>query len=109
MFSSPCEILTPSTTVSIDGNVHRIFSDGTPTSNGVYRFGSNVSGDAMPPAIHNRMHVSALAGGCSIFSASVSAARADRGSSSASVASAAADIDCRKHSPRNGILRARIV
>ena len=49
-----------STTVSIAGKVQRIFSDGTPTSNGVYRFGSNVSGAAMPPAIQSRMHVSAV-------------------------------------------------
>ena len=44
MFSSPWVILMLSTTVSIAGNVDRIFSTGTPISNGVYRFGSNVSG-----------------------------------------------------------------
>ena len=55
MFSRPCEILMLSTAVSIAGNVQRIFSTGTPTSNGVYRLGSNVSGAAMPPAIQSRM------------------------------------------------------
>ncbi len=60
-------ILMLSTTVSIAGNVQRIFSTGTPTSNGAYRFGSNVSGAAMPPAIQSRMQVSAVAFGCSIF------------------------------------------
>ena len=36
---------------SIDGNVQRIFSTGVPTSKGVYRFGANVSGAAIPAAI----------------------------------------------------------
>ena len=35
MFSRPCVILMLSTAVSMAGNVQRIFSDGTPTSNGV--------------------------------------------------------------------------
>jgi hypothetical protein len=34
-FSSPCEILTWSTAVSMAGKVQRIFSEGTPTSKGV--------------------------------------------------------------------------
>src|SRR4051812_9060508 len=39
-FSSPCEILMGSTTVSMLGNVQRIWSAAAPTSYGVYRLGS---------------------------------------------------------------------
>ena len=90
--SSPCEILTPSTAVSIAGKVQRIFSEGTPTSNGVYRLGSNVSGAAMPPASQSRMIVSAVGSGC----LTGSAPRTSRGSPAARAASAAAFMPRRK-------------
>ena len=53
----------PSTTVSIAGNVLRTRSVRTPGSKGVYRFGSNVSVCAIPPAIHRTMMESAVASG----------------------------------------------
>src|SRR5690606_37836426 len=63
MFSSPSVILMLSTTVSIAGKVLSTLPTGSPGSKGTYRFGSNVSGAAMPPAIQSTMHASAVAGG----------------------------------------------
>src|SRR5690606_7216639 len=60
MDSSPCEKCTPSIDVGIDGNVLNTVFASIPFSKGVYRLGSNVSVWAMPPAIHNRITVSAL-------------------------------------------------
>ena len=77
--SSPWEILILSTTVSIAGKVLSTRSVRTPGSNGVYRFGSNVSVCAMPPAIHSTMMESAVASG--------PAARTSCGSRPASAAS----------------------
>ena len=59
--SSPWEILMWSTAVSMAGNVLNMRSVRTPGSNGVYRFGSQVSVCAIPPAIHNTMTASAVA------------------------------------------------
>ena len=59
--SRPCEILMLSTAVSMLGNVLSTRSVRTPGSNGVYRFGSQVSVCAIPPAIHNTMTASAVA------------------------------------------------
>jgi hypothetical protein len=51
IFSSPAQSLMPSTAVSMAGNVLSTSDDFNPFSNGVCRFGSNVSVCAIPPAI----------------------------------------------------------
>jgi len=48
--------------VLIVGNVLSTSSTRTPGANGVYRFGSKVSVCAIPPAIHNTITASAVAG-----------------------------------------------
>ena len=63
-FSSPSLMLMLSTAVRIDGNVLITFSTGVPVMNGWYRFGSQVSGAPIPPPIHSRMQLSAVAKGC---------------------------------------------
>src|SRR5436190_707210 len=57
------------------GNVLRNASGAIPFSNGVYRFGSNVSVWAMPPAIHRTITVSAVAFARSAPTSSASNAR----------------------------------
>src|SRR6185436_5876246 len=92
-FSSPAEILMLSTAVSIAGNVLRTFFDSSPFSNAVYRFGSNVSVCAIPPAIQSTMTASAVGLRLWLGSGAVAgpSARTMRGYPAASAPSVAAD------------------
>ena len=101
MFSSPAVNLMLSTTVSIAGNVLITRSTGRPFSNGTYRFGSNVSGPAMPPAIQSRMQASARGAGWTIVSAA--APKASRGAPIAIAAIVAAE-SARRNSRRSSWL-----
>lgn len=58
--SSPSEKLIPSNAVGTDLKVLKTLFAGIPFLNGVYRFGSNVSVCAIPPAIQSRITVSAF-------------------------------------------------
>ena len=58
--SSPCEKETPSTAVGTEGNVLSTLFASRPLENAVYFFGSKVSVCGIPPAIHNRITVSAF-------------------------------------------------
>jgi hypothetical protein len=91
IFSSPLENLIPSTLVGMLGNVESTAFDSTPLLNGVYRFGSNVSVCAMPPAIHRTMTQSARG---AIFSMLSEAKTRD--SFAARAPSVAAEADFRK-------------
>ena len=51
----PSQIRTPSIAVGIDGKVLITSATASPGSNGLYFFGSNVSGAAIPPAIQRTM------------------------------------------------------
>src|SRR5438128_1815486 len=86
-FSRPCVSLMLSTTVSICGNVLNTCSRFSPRSNGVKRFGSKVSVDAMPPAIQRTMTVSAV--GLIFSSASAFSWRGNPTASAESVAALA--------------------
>src|SRR5688500_17696633 len=93
-----------STTVSIEGKVDSTLFGESPTSKGVYFFGSNVSVCAMPPAIQRTMTLSAV--GTSL-AADASSAKVALGNDALSAASAAAEAVLRK-SRRDQSLRACI-
>ena len=60
IFSNPSENRTPSTAVGMLGKVESTPFGSMPFSKGAYRFGSNVSVCAMPPAIQSTITVSAV-------------------------------------------------
>ena len=94
IFSKPSQIFRPLTDVSIAGNVLSISLTGKPTRKGSNRFGSNVSGAAMPPPIQIRMQASAVGDGFS--KASFPSPRSSRGAEAAMAAADAAAMDFRK-------------
>src|SRR5690606_20264858 len=92
MDSRPSEKLIPSRTVGTDLNVLNTRFESSPFSNGVYRFGSKVSVWAIPPAIHNRMTVSAVDAWAALQDDSILL----RGTPAAKAASVAALVDFKK-------------
>src|SRR5579864_3210275 len=79
IFSSPWEILIPSTAVSMEGKVESTSLERIPARNGWYGLGSKVSVWAIPPAIQRRMTRSAVA----LMGSLAAAPRSSRGAPAA--------------------------